>query len=184
MPPPLHRRASVTAQSKKPAQSHITTSALASAVDSKYGDSSNSGMTMIATFRSTISTSEAPHVVGKSFVEELRLLLKAYMAYSTAGMIYCWSLYFLSIISSLLYIYQTYLPFQHGKSFETTNMNEYALNLLELIFAAIFSFDFLLSLFLADNRLAFLRRYVFLCMFASSLSDNLCCVVSIRWWIC
>ena len=45
----------------------------------------------------------------KSEIEMIRLQVKAFFAYSTAGQTYDWVLLFLSSASCILFIYQTYL---------------------------------------------------------------------------
>ena len=97
-----------------------------------------------------------------SIFERWRLEMKAFFAYSVYGHIYDWSLLVMSMISCVLFIYQQYLPLdntfaltgvQHGAKLINSRLNK-----AELTFAAIFSVDFGISLFIADHRWEFLRR--------------------------
>ena len=98
----------------------------------------------------------------KSDIEILRLRTKAFFAYSWLGRKYDWCLLLLSIISCLSFIYQTYLPddntFTLSDQYSGAKVINVRLNQAELTFAAIFSIDFGISLFIADHRWEFLRR--------------------------
>ena len=91
----------------------------------------------------------------KTFLEILRLRVKRFLAYSLFGVVYEWSLHVLSLVSCILFIYQTYLPVSSTKDITTLNY----LDAIEYITTVIFTFDFLLSLFIADHRWEYLRRY-------------------------
>lgn len=95
-------------------------------------------------------------VYEKSALEVLRLKLKRFLAYSIYGFIYEWSLHLLSIISCVLFIYQTYLTPEQVLSARIEGVNY--LEAIEVITAGIFSFDFLVALFIADHRWEHLRR--------------------------
>jgi len=92
----------------------------------------------------------------KSSVEIFRLQIKRFLAYSIYGFVYEWSLHVLSIISCLIYIYQTYLSPEEERN--AVYGGVHYLNAIELITAGIFTFDFLLDLFIADHRWEHLRR--------------------------
>jgi hypothetical protein len=92
----------------------------------------------------------------KSVLEVWRLRIKRFLAYSIYGSMYEWSLHVLSILSCLIYIYQTYLSAEEEAGAEIYGVNY--LNAIELITAGIFTFDFVLDLFIADHRWEHLRR--------------------------
>ena len=100
----------------------------------------------------------------KSDAEMLRLRTKVFFAYSIYGHIYDWTLLFLSMVSCIAFIYQTYLPIDTNYSLvgnqQGTSLINSRLNKLELVLAFTFTFDFCLSLFMADRRVEFLRRWV------------------------
>ena len=96
----------------------------------------------------------------KSFAETLRIFVKAYLAYSRAGMMYEWSLLFLSIISCIQFILDTYVPIELPSGDAGMNIRtvDAASKVFEIVLSVIFTFDFLLSLFIADHRWEFFGR--------------------------
>ena len=100
----------------------------------------------------------------KSDAELLRLRTKAFFAYSIYGHVYDWTLLFLSMVSCVAFIYQTYLPIDTNYSLFGIQKGAFLinsrLNKLELVLAFTFTCDFCLSLFMADRRVEFLRRYL------------------------
>jgi hypothetical protein len=116
----------------------------------------------------TFASVEQNEKQEKSFAEILRLRIKIFVAYSVYGQIYEWFTTLLSMISCLLYIYQTY--------YSASKL----LDLVELGTTIIFTFDFLLSVFIADHRWEHLRRYVHYCfvlLFSVFNSSMLCYVL-------
>lgn len=98
---------------------------------------------------------------GRDFVEGLRLRLKKIITASTFGKIYEKVLILLSILSTVEFIYTTYLSYnpnpQHmGPSHLATQLKYF--NWLELALAGIFSLDWLLSFFIADQKVIFIKR--------------------------
>ena len=96
-------------------------------------------------------------------LERFRLQTKAFLAYSTLGRLYDTILLVMSVISCFAFIYQTYLPINSSYSMYGTEtgaaLQNSRLNRLELVVASIFTVDFMLSLFIADHKVEFLRRY-------------------------
>jgi len=127
----------------------------------------------------TFASVEQNEKQEKSFAEILRLRIKIFVAYSIYGRIYEWFTTLLSMISCLLYIYQTY--YAESKLLE----------LVELGTTIIFTFDFLLSVFIADHRWEHLRRYILLrygfLVHLSVFIDIVCYsvyyVVFFPWWM-
>jgi hypothetical protein len=91
---------------------------------------------------------------SKNFVERFRLSTKEFMNNTIVGRLYSICLLVLSVVSTFEFIYSTYLH----ESTPGASMKIYILQQSELIMAVIFSFDWLLSLFLADHKLTFLSR--------------------------
>jgi hypothetical protein len=102
------------------------------------------------------STEQAPHpnTPVSDFIESVRLQTKKILTHSRFGRIYENFLLFLSVVSCLEYIYQTYLH----PSVPSDKKLLHDLNILELYFASMFGFDWLLNCFLAEHRLIFFTR--------------------------
>ena len=101
----------------------------------------------------TFSHVELGEKQEKSFWEVLRIRAKIMVSYTWYGKLYDWFTTLLSVLSCFLFIYQTYSS-AYGNDLERKQLEA-----IEVITAAIFSFDFLLSLFIADHRWEYLRRY-------------------------
>lgn len=84
--------------------------------------------------------------------EEIRIELKKYLAHSRLGFVYENLIMFISVLSSLHYMYQTYL------TEENTKYQYSASQIAELDFAIIFSADWAFNLFLADHRIQYVLR--------------------------
>lgn len=99
----------------------------------------------------------------------------------------------ISVLSSMEYIWETYLNVSSAVDRQQLKI----LNIVELVVAVIFNLDWGLNLFMADHKLNFVTRYalhlphtrfnfffvLFIeCSFSSSAVDI--CVVSFLWWIC
>lgn len=106
---------------------------------------------------STFKFSAALEEAGKDYndesnsFEQLRLKAKKFMNRSAFGKNYENILLGLSVVSSLQYIYQTYLDDSHEKERRLI----FILNLIELLFAILFAFDWFLNFVLADHKLIF-----------------------------
>lgn len=94
-----------------------------------------------------------------SALEHLRIKIKTFLVYSFYGKVYDWCLLVLSVGSCFLYINETYADAY------TSAKTDVILEGYEISTAALFSFDFMVSLFVADNRLDFVRRYVSIASF-------------------
>lgn len=92
----------------------------------------------------------------KNLFEVWRLRLKAFMHHHYLGGFYQMVLLLLSVLSVFQYIYGSYLIFYPG---HRINVVQYIMANIELVFASIFGFDWLLNLFLADDRLEFLTSF-------------------------
>ena len=88
------------------------------------------------------------------WVDQLRQRLKKFMAQSLLGNYYDNALLILSVGSCFEYIYQTYLDPSAAADEELL----YKLNIVELVFASLFGFDWLLNCFLAEHRILFFTR--------------------------
>lgn len=139
----------------------------AESVSTKNANKTFTFVNMKETFGSFKEVKSAPSwdsggddVEENSFAEMLRIYVKSLLAYSRAGIMYEWCLLFLSIISCIQFILDTYVPVELPDSRD--NISLYlvgtASKIFELLLSGIFTFDFLLSLFIADHRWEFLGR--------------------------
>jgi len=92
--------------------------------------------------------------VDGEYFEELRIRAKTFMKQSTIGFSYDTMSLLISAVSCLQFIYSTYLD---GS---VENETIVVSNIMELIFASVFAFDWLLSFFLADHKVIFCTRLV------------------------
>lgn len=83
--------------------------------------------------------------------ETLRLKTKKFVSTHIIGIYYNELLIYLSIFSTLQYVYSTYSSVNKS-SFQKS------LDSLEMVLAALFAFDWMLSFFMADHKLDFLFR--------------------------
>ena len=90
-----------------------------------------------------------------SQMELLRLKVKKFLTSSWAGKTYSQIMLFLSVISCLEFIYQTYLT--PRLAFERTET--YYLSLFELAMAGLFALDWMLSFFIADHKIMFMSSF-------------------------
>lgn len=97
-------------------------------------------------------------------LEMLRLKTKKYLATSFLGKLYTNSLLVLSVLSCLQYILQTYVSGAEPEGRNILNI----FSKLELCLAALFAFDWVLNLFLADHRWEQLIRFFFFLPFSSA----------------
>lgn len=89
--------------------------------------------------------------------EALRLRVKTFMTVSTFGIVYEWVVLFLSVLSCLLYIVQTYLSREISET-DITNPVERRANLAEYALAGVFTFDVLLSFFMAERKAEYFTK--------------------------
>jgi hypothetical protein len=95
-----------------------------------------------------------------SLTERIRLRTKRFLSSSVIGRSYTHLMLMLSVVSCLEFIYQTYLTTH--LNFE--NVELAAFTIFEMVMSGMFAFDWLLSFFIADHKLAFIGRY--LCTFS------------------
>ena len=88
-------------------------------------------------------------------LEEWRLHIKKIFNHTKFGKYYENAVIFLSLVSCLEYIYETYLH----KDQPSDQSQLRALKIVEVVFASVFGTDWCLSLFLAEHRILFLMRY-------------------------
>ena len=88
-------------------------------------------------------------------IEALRLDLKRVMSHSKFGKIYLYAMIVLSVLSCIQFIYETYLD-KHENNLELT-----ANRRVEEVLAILFGMDWLLNLFLADDKITHTSRYVY-----------------------
>ncbi len=81
----------------------------------------------------------------------VRLMVKNIVTLSTAGRCYDKLLLWISVLSSISVIYQTYITDRK----EIENI----FNTCELVLACIFLFDWILQFYIADHKLIFLTRF-------------------------
>jgi hypothetical protein len=91
-----------------------------------------------------------------SFIEHIRLKTKRFLSSTFIGKAYTHTMLFLSVVSCVEFIYQTYLT-PHW-TFERRELR--VLTVFEMTMSTMFGFDWLLSFFIADRKLAFFGRYV------------------------
>lgn len=91
---------------------------------------------------------------AKNRIENFRLEVKQIYTSTPIGELYNQILLLLSGISCFQFIYQTYLDPDHSDNDDLLN----AFSKLELVFAAVFTLDWCLSLFIAEFKIAFLTR--------------------------
>ena len=113
------------------------------------------GHVVAPTFKFSAALEQAGVKQEESFsFEEWRLQIKKLMTQSIFGRYYENLLIFLSLVSSLEYIYETYLH----ESVESDRHQLHVLRNVELSFACLFALDWCLSIFLAEHRVLFLTR--------------------------
>ena len=83
------------------------------------------------------------------FYDKTRIFVKKFMTTSLFGYLYDTSLLILSILSCLEFIYQTYLSDSPADMIINSN-----LTYVEMALAALFSFDWLLSFFMAEHKMS------------------------------
>jgi len=88
-------------------------------------------------------------------IGKYRVMLKKFKETSTWGQTYDFILLGLSLFSPLQYIYGTYINASTSSGAEITTV----FSLIELIIAAIFTWDWILCLFLADNTILFVTNF-------------------------
>ena len=93
----------------------------------------------------------------QSFFELVRLRVKFLMASTWGGQLYRNALLVLSIVSCLFFIIQTYYEYEDHLSYRGRTVT-YLLNYAELLLAGIFSFDWLLELFVAEHKTEYIFR--------------------------
>lgn len=98
---------------------------------------------------------EADPVTFLDVVEVYRVKTKAFITNNLIGRIYTSTLIFISAVSCLQYIYETYVEYNQGPTFDLINR---ICSIMELIFACTFLCDWILSFFLAEDRGLFLIR--------------------------
>lgn len=116
---------------------------------------------------------------SESWYETLRLNVKKFLTTSLIGWIYDWTLLVISVLSTLQFIYQTYLDPNIP-----VDVAQIALfSILEECFAIVFMFDWTLSFYIADHKLVHITRLYF-SFIALLVLLMLCSIVSSLWWIC
>jgi hypothetical protein len=86
-------------------------------------------------------------------VELTRLATKRFLLTNWLGILYTWGMLALSALSTVQFIYQTYLdPNLDPSPSDRTDRLLAKMRTFEKVVASVFSFDWCLSLFLADNK--------------------------------
>lgn len=98
---------------------------------------------------------------NKGFIEKLRLALKFRLENTFSGNVYNQFVLVLSVLSCFQFIYQTYLDVDTR---EGSRLWRFMTN-LEIIIAAILLFDWSLGLFVAELKMPYITRYVFVILF-------------------
>lgn len=93
-------------------------------------------------------------------VEKIRVRTKKFMTATVYGKFYSNVLLLLSVLSSLQYIYQTYLKSHSSSTKDSIPSQLFFFDLVEKALAGLFSFDWTLSFFVADHKLAHVTRLV------------------------
>lgn len=114
--------------------------------------------TQVSRYSAVIDSFKVKKDDDKDAFEDARVKMKKFLSHSPMGVIYENVMLVISIISSLEFIYQTYLF--HDIDSEAERI-EY-LQLIELGFAGCFAFDWSLNYFLADQKINFFIRYIFI----------------------
>lgn len=107
-------------------------------------------------YSAVIESFKAAKEEDKDVFEDARVKIKKFLTNSRLGVMYDNIFLVISIISSLEFIYQTYLFDDIDEEKESI----YYLRLIELGFAGCFAFDWSLNYFLADHKLKFILRYL------------------------
>lgn len=100
--------------------------------------------------RNKIYINECSHAIYSN-VEDIRIKLKRFLAISTIGAIYGYALLVFSIWSSCQYIAMTYIG--------DDELMFAAVSIIEKVFAVSFTFDWMLSFFLADYKLLHITSF-------------------------
>ena len=90
--------------------------------------------------------------VDDEYFDKHRVMAKRFMKRSWIGFLYNSTLLLMSAVSCLQYIYSTY--FDSLTDQRTTQVSD----IMELVFASVFAFDWLLSFCLADHKFMFCTR--------------------------
>ena len=108
-------------------------------------------------FKFSAALEKAGEISAESYsLEDFRQQLKKIFIHSTFGGYYENAMLFISVISCIEYIYQTYLhPSIPADKNQLDNLKT-----IELIFACFFGFDWSLSLYLAEHRVIYMTRYI------------------------
>jgi voltage-gated potassium channel len=91
----------------------------------------------------------------ESQVEKFRLTTKKFLSTNPIGVLYSNALLVISVASSLQYIYQTYLS--PINSTQVTIISYF--DMIEIILAVLFMFDWCLSFFIADHKISFVTSF-------------------------
>ena len=116
-------------------------------------------------------------------IEDIRILVKHFLYKSTLGIVYNDVMLCISILSCFEFIYQTYLNPNRPEDLKELHILDY----IEKGLAVLFTFDWLLNLFIADLKLIFMTRYLLFYTFFHSYilfyfkTHHL---VSTLWWMC
>lgn len=97
--------------------------------------------------------------VQQSRLELLRLRVKFILVSTWGGQMYRNIFLLLSVISSFIFIAQTYFQYEEHLSSRGVSTSR-GLNYAELLLAAMFSFDWVLDLFIAEHKTDFIFRLV------------------------
>ncbi len=109
----------------------------------------------IPTFKFSAALEEASAKQEEAMtLEEWRLYIKKFFNHSKLGKYYENVLILLSLISCFEYIYKTYL--HRSDPYDESQI--IFLEILELVFAGIFGFDWCLNMFLAEHRILYFMR--------------------------
>jgi len=96
--------------------------------------------------------------VAMEGVELTRLATKRFLLTNWLGILYIWGMLVLSAVSTIQFIYQTYIdPNLNPSKEESLLFNR--MRTFEKVVASVFSFDWCLSLFLADNKTKHVLRF-------------------------
>ena len=115
--------------------------------------SEKEGDNLDATLTNAGLTVEEKEIKSDVF-EATRLKVKKFMTTSTFGLVYEKVLLFLSILSTIEYIYSTYLD--ANKPYMAIQL--FYLEYIEMSWAGIFGLDWILAFLIADHKLTFIKR--------------------------
>jgi hypothetical protein len=134
----------------------------------------------IPTFKFSAALEHAGDIPEESYnFEDFRISVKKFFTQSEFGRYYENFLIFLSVVSSLEFIYSTYLH----RSIEADRKIIEKLEIVELMYAIIFGSDWALGLFLAEHRVIYLTRYLSLSLIFNLLVSFKTLVIKINYFV-